>query len=76
MTDEQIAREFVQKFLIYRNRGVAVSTFVALVAEARREARTEERARCAAIAERYTTDTHPGPVQIAAREIRDAIADE
>jgi len=53
MIDDQIAREFVQKFLIYRNRGVAVSTFVALVAEARREARTEERARCLGIVERY-----------------------
>ena len=78
MTDDQIAREFVQKFLIYRNRGVAVSTFVALIAEARREARTEERARCAAIAERYTHTGagYPVPVERVARDIWYAIRTE
>ena len=71
MIDEQIAQAFVQQVRNHCPDAVAVLTLTAIIGEAR----ATERARCAAIAERYTTDTHPGPVQIAAREIRDAIAD-
>ena len=38
------------------------------------EARATERARCAAIVERYADESNPGPVQVAARRIIAAIA--
>ena len=42
--------------------------------EALIKARDDERARCVAIVERFTDESHPGPVQFAARRIIASIA--
>ena len=72
MNDEQIARAFVQQMRHPYDFGIAVLALTAIISEAR----SSERARCAAIIERYTDDLQPGPVQIAAREMLAAIGEE
>jgi len=72
MTDEQIAREFVQQIRYHCSNSVAVSALRRIM----RQVRTTERARCAAIVTAYADDLQPGPVQIAAREMLAAIEEE
>ena len=74
MTDEQIAREFLRNVRDQRIEGVAEAVLVAIIGEAR----ATERARCAAIAERYTHTGagYPVPVERVARDIWYAIRTE
>lgn len=69
MDDEQIARAFVREVRKLCNIGVATSTLVAIIGEAR----TTERARCAAIALSYNDDAYQDSAQYVAREILRAI---
>ena len=72
MTDEQIARAFVQQVRNHCPDAVAVLTLTAIIGEAR----TTERARCLGIVAGWANDDMlPGPVQQAARNIRDCIAE-
>ena len=68
MNDKQIAHRFLEQFHDVPEivSGIVLTAIIG-------EVRTTERRRCANIAELYTGDDQPGPVQIAAREIRAAI---
>jgi len=72
MTDEQIAREFLRNVRDQRIAGVAEAVLIAIIGEAR----ATERTRCLGIVAGWANDDMlPGPVQQAARNIRDCIAE-
>ena len=74
MTDEQIAQAYLEQYRNQWPNGVAVTVLTAIIGEAR----ATERARCAAIAERYTHTGagYPVPVERVARDIWYAIRTE
>ena len=72
MTDEQIARAFVQQMRHSPVFGTAVATLVAIIGEAR----STERARCITIVSRYGKAARHGLQQNAAWKIRAAIEKE
>ena len=72
MTDEQIAREFLVQARHCQVLGSSIAVLVAIIGEAR----STERARCAAIVEGYIHYLQPGPVQMAARDMLAAIQTE
>ena len=69
MTDEQIAWAFVQQVRNHCPDAVAVTVLTAIIGEAR----TTERARCAAIVEEFATDDREDIVQRVALAILDEI---
>ena len=75
-TDKQMALDFMKLSTLSKLWACDSTLAIEVLAETFNQIRIEERARCAAIIERYTDESHPGPVQFAARRTLVAIEEE